>query len=299
MNLLPMHYYLVVVEKQSISKAAAALNITQQTLSAHMAALEKELQCRLFIRSPKFSLTYGGRIFLEYARQFEHLNEALQEEFSDIAGEEEGSITIGIAPTRGRIWLRQLLPAYRRLCPHIQIHVLEDSNTVLIDQLLQGRVDVIFVNLTEEPPELCSRIFKEEEIVLLVPKTILEPKLLAQLQQTGQLRLLEKQPFLFNRPHDIAGRMGRMFLKKAGFVPKISVTSGNVETLLELCVQGMGACFCPENLVRGVLNQEQLDQLGIVHLGAVYPIRMAWLNKAYQPKSVARFLQMCKNFPLQ
>lgn len=41
MNLLPMKYYIVVADQKSITRAAEELHITQQTLSAHMAALEK------------------------------------------------------------------------------------------------------------------------------------------------------------------------------------------------------------------------------------------------------------------
>ena len=56
MNLLPMSYFIEVVNQQGISKAAEKLQITQQTLSSHIAALEKELGCSLFIRKPKFRL---------------------------------------------------------------------------------------------------------------------------------------------------------------------------------------------------------------------------------------------------
>ena len=56
MNLLPMTYFIEVTKQRGISKAAESLQITQQTLSSHIAALEKELDCRLFVRRPKFQL---------------------------------------------------------------------------------------------------------------------------------------------------------------------------------------------------------------------------------------------------
>ena len=42
MNLLHMNYFIAVVEHQSISRAAQSLFITQQTLSSHIASMEKE-----------------------------------------------------------------------------------------------------------------------------------------------------------------------------------------------------------------------------------------------------------------
>ena len=100
MNLLPMQYYLEVVKEKSISHAAARLHITQQTLSAHIAALEKELGCTLFRRKPDFALTYAGRVFCEYARRFDSLYRSMRQEFDDISGNEAGELSVGVAPSR-------------------------------------------------------------------------------------------------------------------------------------------------------------------------------------------------------
>lgn len=51
MNFLTMEYFRAVAAKRNITKAAEELHITQQTLSAHIASLEKELACQLIIRS--------------------------------------------------------------------------------------------------------------------------------------------------------------------------------------------------------------------------------------------------------
>ena len=48
MNFLSMDYFLMTAEKRSFTKAADALHITQQTLSAHIAALTT-----LYERVPK------------------------------------------------------------------------------------------------------------------------------------------------------------------------------------------------------------------------------------------------------
>ena len=64
MNLLHMTYFIAVVEHESISGAAQSLFITQQTLSSHVAAMEKELGTSLFDRRPKFRLTQAGSSLL-------------------------------------------------------------------------------------------------------------------------------------------------------------------------------------------------------------------------------------------
>ena len=86
MNLLHMNYFIAVVEHQSISRAAQSLFITQQTLSSHIASMEKELGTCLFERRPRFRLTRTGERFYQYCVRFRELNDAMVNEFRDLSG---------------------------------------------------------------------------------------------------------------------------------------------------------------------------------------------------------------------
>lgn len=61
MNFLSMDYFIMVAKERSFTKAAQRLGITQQTLSAHIANLEREIGCGLFIRHVPLELTYAAR----------------------------------------------------------------------------------------------------------------------------------------------------------------------------------------------------------------------------------------------
>ena len=84
MNFLSMDYFLMTAEKRSFTKAADALHITQQTLSTHIANLEQELDCKLFVRHVPLELTYAGEIFRQYAADFQKKYRAMQHEFADL-----------------------------------------------------------------------------------------------------------------------------------------------------------------------------------------------------------------------
>lgn len=60
MNFLHLKYFLLVAEELNITRAAERLYISQQSLSNHISNMEKELDVKLFTRSPKLSLTYAG-----------------------------------------------------------------------------------------------------------------------------------------------------------------------------------------------------------------------------------------------
>ena len=67
MNFHSLDYFLVLAREKNFTRAAEALHITQQSLSSHIAGLEKELGCTLLVRRTPLELTYAGRTFLRYA----------------------------------------------------------------------------------------------------------------------------------------------------------------------------------------------------------------------------------------
>ena len=67
MNFDSLEYFTVLARERNFTRAAEALHITQQSLSSHIAALEKELNCPLVVRHVPLELTYAGQTFLRYA----------------------------------------------------------------------------------------------------------------------------------------------------------------------------------------------------------------------------------------
>ena len=294
MNLLPMRYYLEVVKEKSISHAAARLHITQQTLSAHIAALEKELGCTLFRRKPDFALTYAGRVFYEYARRFESLYRSMRQEFDDISGNEAGELSVGVAPTRGRFLLPPILSAYRKRRPNIRIRLVETTNSELVSRLLDGGVDLIFASVGENHPLIASKKIFEEEMRLLIPESLLPPGDRGRIKN-GDFAPLAACPFLMmNRQEDISGVIGNAFFDRYGLVPKIAVASGNMETILDLCLAGEGACFCSKELAARICGGRDDSHLLQIPLGDSFSIRAAWLRTPYIREALLDLVDVCE-----
>ena len=112
----------------------------------------------------------------------------------------------------------------------------------------------------------------------------------------GDLHSLRDCPFVLGSAADIGGRIGRELLRASGISPISKATSENVETLLALCVQGVGACFCPENLLQTALSPEQLAQLHILPLcpSASYPICFGYLRRSYPWSVLSEFIRIAR-----
>lgn len=308
MNTPRFDYFITLAHELSFTRAAEHLHITQQTLSNYIAQLEREIGSPLFVRHIPLELTYAGEIYLRHALTIQNQLQNLQHEMDDIAQKEKGLLKIGIAFSRGHIILPKLLTTYQQAHPFMQIQLVEASNETLRTKLLTKEIDLAIANFPEAIPGIELRDFYQEENVLFVSDTLLEAiynidkeELLRRLAIKPNLRLLQGCPFVLTNSNNIAGRIARNYLNLAGFTPNVKVESDNIETLLSLCVEGCGACFCPENFARKTLTEAQLDGLHLIRLGtdAQYMIRFGYLKQAYQWRSIDKFIEEALLFARQ
>ena len=306
MTLSSMDYFVALARARSFTKAAQQLHITQQSLSSHIASLEQELGCPLVVRHVPLELTYAGTVFLRYATQIQQEVQSLRREFCDITENQRGLLRIGIATTRSRTIMPKLIRHFQLQYHNIEIELAEATNRTLHRNLLDGEIDLAIANFPDSLQGVELIDFYDEEIVLLISHTLLEAVVSLPLDELERRILnrdmapLEHCPFVLGNDEDIAGSFGLRLLEQAGLRPITKAKSDNIETLLSLCVDGVGACFCPLNLAYAVLSKEQLASLTMFHLGegASYPIRFGLLKSSYQWNMIAEFIRISSDLSL-
>ena len=82
MNLKQLEAFVKVAETKNFSEAARQLYLTQPTVSAHVASLEKELDTSLLCRNTKkVELTDAGRELCVYAEEMLGIERKIREHF--------------------------------------------------------------------------------------------------------------------------------------------------------------------------------------------------------------------------
>ncbi len=301
MNFLSFDYFLALARERSYTRAADALHITQQSLSAAIAALERELGCPLVVRRTPLELTYAGLVFLQYAKRFHQTRDEMQRTFCDIAENQRGELRMGIAYTRGRAILPGILEAFAGVYPNVRVILTEEHNHTLQNLLHEGRVDLAIARFQKPLPGIEVQPFYTEDTVLLVSRQLLQTcgiDLAAHRTkiERGDLRSLRGCPFVLGSAEDITGSLERDAFRHAGFVPEVRAESSNVETLLELCARGVGACFCPENLARLLLAAQQHGRLEMLRMPdtMAYPISFGYAKRAYPWSVLADFIRIAR-----
>ncbi len=269
-----MRYFIRVAQEGGISKAAASLFVTQQTMSSHMAALERELGCCLFQRKPTFKLTCEGEVFLRYCKQIEGTLDSLHYEFAEMRADKSGEITVGIAQTRGKIMMPPIIKMLREQLPHVQIHLTEMSNEELLHVLDEEKADIVIGNIQHGLPGVETRELFTEHVCLAVSRQLANKAAGNTDLQTmdGYLRF----PLLLCEGADILGLCAETLLEKAGSVPRIAARSRNIETLLEACALGCGTCICTDYLMGGILPEHKRASLISLETDLSYLISAAW-----------------------
>lgn len=73
--------------------------------------------------------------------------------------------------------------------------------------------------------------------------------------ETDEIGLLKECPFLLNCSGNIIRSVADRYFEAAGIQPRIAVESRSIETLLELCLQGMGIVFYPDAFLAGEVRE--------------------------------------------
>ena len=138
-----------VASEGSFVGAADVLGISQAAVSQHMAALERTVQATLFERHggpTPVSLTAAGRVLLPHANAIiERMGDA-QRELDDLASGVRGRLVCGTFQSVSVQLLPDIVARVRAESPELAIRLEEaDENDVLIEQLVNGNLDVAFL----------------------------------------------------------------------------------------------------------------------------------------------------------
>ena len=299
MNLNSFEYFCAIAEERSFTAAARRLHVTQQTLSAHIAALERELGHALLVRRNPLELTHEGEIFLAHAHGIEADLIDMQRELSGEDNEQTGTLHLGIAHTRGRVILPDAIRALTDEFPSVSVQLHEGSNVEINRALTSGELDLAIGSFEHRSAGIELLGYYDEQVALLASDALLEScglvaDKIAPALARGDLSPLAQCPFVLGPPEDITGELALHMLTRANFAPRVRVRSSNMETLLALALRGVGASLSPVNLVEATATPEQKLGLRLFDLGplASYRIDIALPAREYRWKPVERFVEI-------
>lgn len=164
-----LEYFVAVARAGSFRRAADDLDISQPTITAQIAQLEKQLGAQLFERGRSgATLSPAARDLLPQARKvLEELDTLVENADSAVSG--AATYRLGVKSTLGPYVLPRILPSIHQQHQDLKLHVTEELPSQLESNLENGELDLILTAFPTNSSEIDGETLLREDIKLVLP----------------------------------------------------------------------------------------------------------------------------------
>lgn len=163
-------YIQAIADMRNISAAADQLGISQPALSAQLKKLEDQLGVLLFDRTKQpLEMTEAGRIYLQYARKYQALQNEFMQHIADIENLQRGHLTVGGAGSFNISYLPDAAAEFTLRYPGIQFEVVDGSIPDISMKALNGQIDLFIAPPWNRDERFQYETLLQEKIFLCVP----------------------------------------------------------------------------------------------------------------------------------
>ena len=297
MDLYQINCVLMVAKYKNFSHAAQEMSITTSSLSQQIKKLEAELRVELFLRTTRsVHLTLAEKEFIAEALKVvsavDHVHDSMQKYVQG----ESGQIFLGSLPAIKAFGIVNLLGAFQKQYPHVDLQLQEAECLELYPKLQRGEIDVAFLSAFEKhrADKLSVEGFPvfEDEVVMVVNKSHpFAGRPYISLREIAREKLIapSKNSGLYQDITDAC--------RAAGFEPRFSYSSQYVDTALGLVAEGLGVTLFSSCTVLNTLWKN-------VELVRIQPkihrvISLVYLKKNKNSPVVANFIKFFQQGGLQ
>lgn len=285
-----MTIFAEVVKQSGFTAAAEKIGLSRAQLSKSVMQLEAHLGTRLLNRTTRrISLTETGRIYYERCQTILNDIDELECLASEQTAKPSGTLTISVPTSFGIFHLNQLIPAYLKRYPNVQISLsLTDR---VIDVVDEGFDLALRISILEDSSLIARRIAPCKLVMSASPEYI---------KQYGQPEtpqdLHRHQCLIYTnsaRPGvwNLQGKNGAQSI-----VVKGALRADNGDALKEAAIAGLGIALLPTFIVGPDLCQGKLQQVLPDYCPADLSIYAVFPSRRYLSAKVRTFIDFLTEY---
>lgn len=280
-----------VAKCQSFSKAAKELYISQSAVSQGIKQLERELQVRLFTRTPKgVNLTSEGNLLFEYVNSAINLINVGEKKLFQAKGLMVGELKIGVGDTISRYFLLPYLEIFHNQFPNIKLKIMNRTTLELCSMLKSGEIDIAICNLPIEDASIevkkcmdvhdifvCGKKYKDKISTPLTLEEIADLPLILLESKSNSRQYVEKY----------------MLSKGVKIMPEIEL--GSHELLLEFAKINLGISCVVKEFSQEYLQNGIVYEIEILEKVPRRSIGICFLKSVSLSSTSARFIKILES----
>mgnify|MGYP002537530136 CR=1 FL=1 len=299
MELKQLEAFVAVVDYNSFSEAARHLFLTQPTVSAHVASLEKELDTKLISRTTKkLHVTPQGYDLYDSAVSMLKIRDHILNEF---VGSHKQIIELGASTIPSSYVLPEVLSAFGQLNPDIYFHSIQTDSEGAIHRVLDGIVDLALVGQNTGDESCVFIPFCQDTLVIATPVT---ERYLKFKEDPVDFKQFLADPIIIREKGSGTKKEMDLFLEKIGVTPSdlnVIARMNDLESIKKSIVNGLGISILS---ARSAVDLEKTKQILLfpleesVHKRSFYIVYSK--NRILKPH-VRQFMHYVRDFyhPLQ
>ncbi len=271
-TLRQLRYFDALARELHFGRAAEACSVTQPALSMQIQELEQNLGVALVERTRLgVQLTpHGGELSERAARVLGEVRDFI--EFAQHGTEVlSGVLRLGVIPSISPYALPQLLPLIREAFPELELHVRETQTHTLLQELVDGKLDILFLALPLKHPDIETQVLFEDKFILaMAGDRKIKGRVLAtpEIVEDERLLLLEEGHCLRDQALSYCN------LQKVRSINTFGATS--LSTIVEMVSAGFGITLLPEISLKVETRGRDLNLMRFEGLEPSRMLGLAW-----------------------
>ena len=173
MNIALHHFRLVdtISKEGTLTKAAAALHLTQSALSHQLRELERELGIEVFHRQgKKLHLSEIGYRFLRSSEKIIAEIRSMEEDIQNYKNGKTGKLNVSMQCYTAYHWLPGVIKDFKSQWPDITINIVSDATRRPLEYLMRGDLDLGIVRTQMVNTKIHYEPIFEDRLNAILPK---------------------------------------------------------------------------------------------------------------------------------
>lgn len=290
MNIDHFIYFIETVKKQSFTKAAESLFISQSTISKAIRSLERAYDTELIDRTAKkFKLTSAGEIFYHGAVKIVSNYKSETEVLSALLKSTRGTLTLGVPPVTITV-VYSILHQYQSMYPAINLQISEVGAQTAYSMVKAGAVDMGILIQPFVDDDFVQIPFLQSEAVCVVPPG----HRLAEYDSVSFKQLAQEDFYMLNNTFMLHDSIINN-CHKAGFSPNIVMESGQWDLLIEAINCGNGITILPKPVIDKICDGKVV-QIHLTDPEFPWIPTLAYRKEKFISTPMQLFLDMIQTF---
>ena len=276
LNYRHLLYFWMVAKEGSITRAAARLGLSVQTISTQLGQLERQLGYALLTpQGRSLKLTASGRTALGYAEQIFHLGEQLRHGLAE-AQSTRVRFAVGVTDAVPKLVAFRLLERAMRPPLSVRLECVEGDFDNLLGELALNRLDLVIAD--RSAPQSANLKFSSH-LLGAVGVDLYGVDALCQRYKTGFPHSLQDAPILLPVQGDALRSALDAWFEARNLHPEVVGEFSDSALLKTFGRAGMGLFPAPT-----VMREDIAAQFGAQPIGALEGVKESWYAISTQRK---------------